>query len=273
MSRSIDRAPAGTPGSRVYGANRSSARTPIKMTAAEGRRFRPAALPTLAAIVAVAVCIAAGNWQRGRMQAKEALRAQFDAMAAAEPLDLVGPAGEPAAWRYRRVRATGEYAAAHQILLDNQVLRGRAGYHAIAPLRLSDGRFVLVDRGWIAQGPTRADVPAVPPPPGTVSVSGRINLVPGPAAPVAAEPDRDVVWQRVDRAALARLLDGEVLPFLIEQDAQGAPADGLVRDWPAPDFGIDKHRVYMGQWYAFAALAAGLWVWFTWRGRRGEPDA
>jgi len=49
------------------------------------------------------------------------------------------------------------------------------------------------------------------------------------------------------------------------------PDDGLVRDWPAPDFGVEKHRIYMLQWYALAALAAGLWLLFfvrRWRGVR-----
>ena len=31
--------------------------------------------------------------------------------------------------------------------------------------------------------------------------------------------------------------------------------------------GVDTHRVYMMQWYAFAALAAGLWIGFEVRRR------
>ena len=34
-----------------------------------------------------------------------------------------------------------------------------------------------------------------------------------------------------------------------------------------PDAGIDKHLSYMVQWYAFAAMAAGLWLWFDVRPR------
>jgi surfeit locus 1 family protein len=36
-----------------------------------------------------------------------------------------------------------------------------------------------------------------------------------------------------------------------------------VREWPRPDAGVEKHLIYMVQWYAFAALAFGLWAWFT----------
>jgi len=62
-----------------------------------------------------------------------------------------------------------------------------------------------------------------------------------------------------------------VLPVVIEQTAPPVPDDGLVRAWPAPDFGIDKHRIYMVQWYAFAALAAALWLILNFR-RPAPPD-
>jgi len=38
-----------------------------------------------------------------------------------------------------------------------------------------------------------------------------------------------------------------------------------VRQWPAPDAGVDTHRIYMWQWYAFALLAAVLWLGFALR--------
>ena len=56
-----------------------------------------------------------------------------------------------------------------------------------------------------------------------------------------------------------------MLPVVIEA-TEGA-GEGLVREWPRPDTGAEKHRIYMMQWYAFAALAAGLWAWFSWRKR------
>ena len=42
-------------------------------------------------------------------------------------------------------------------------------------------------------------------------------------------------------------------------------AERLVRDWPRPDAGIDRHRGYAFQWYALAALAGGLSAWQAWR--------
>jgi cytochrome oxidase assembly protein ShyY1 len=142
------------------------------------RRFRPAVVPTLAMLAAVAVFVAAGRWQQARMHEKEALRAQLDAAQRLAPAAIAGLPGAAdwAALRFRPVVAVGAYRAAAQILIDNRVHEGRAGYDVVAPLELPDGRAVLVDRGWVAQGATRAELPHVPPPGGTVTVEGRLAL-------------------------------------------------------------------------------------------------
>src|SRR5215471_1358296 len=143
-----------------------------------GRPFRPRALPTVAAIVAIVLCVAAGTWQRERFHAKEALRARFDADARTEPVALASIATDSdwAALRYLPVVASGEFVASRQILVDNRVHSGRAGYDIVTPLVLADGRVVLVDRGWTPQLGSRSQLPDVPPPKGVVSVSGRIAL-------------------------------------------------------------------------------------------------
>ena len=236
--------------------------------------MRPALrmLPTLATIAAIAVFVAAGNWQRGRMDDKAALRAQLDAALAAPVVALPAAATDWSAWRYRGVDAEGIYDGARQILLDNKLHAGRAGYHVVTPLDLADGRAVLVDRGFVAGGATRAEIPPAPPPAGIVRVRGRINL-PGAYVELNDVRPAGVVWQNLDPARFAAATGKSVLPIVIEQDPRGAPPDGLVRDWPLPDAGIDKHRIYMVQWYAFAALAAGLWLWFNLRRpRRSDHD-
>ena len=63
----------------------------------------------------------------------------------------------------------------------------------------------------------------------------------------------------------------DVMPVVLEQTTDAG--DGLVRDWALPDVGGDKHRVYMMQWYAFAALAFGLWAFFTFRALRARWQA
>jgi hypothetical protein len=46
--------------------------------------------------------------------------------------------------------------------------------------------------------------------------------------------------------------------IVVEQTAPASVTDNLVRNWPAPDFGIEKHRIYMMQWYLFGGDRRGL---------------
>jgi surfeit locus 1 family protein len=240
------------------------------------RRFRPRLLPTLAAIVAIAVFVTAGNWQRGRMHEKEARRAQYDAATAGPPLAAAAlPASrDPAAWtelRYRPVSVAGEYDAARQIYVDNRVHAGRAGYHVVTPLVLADGRAVLVVRGWVPAGATRAEIPAARPPAGPVVVHGRLAIPSSGYLELAKNAVTDPVWPNLDPTRFAAAKGIDVLPAVVEETRAPVPDDGLVRDWPTPDFGVDMHRMYMLQWYAFAVLAAVLWVALNWR--RPAPAA
>ena len=226
---------------------------------------RSRVLPALATFVAVTVFIVAGNWQRDRMHQKEALAQQLDAALAAPALPLPREGGDWSAWRFRVVELSGRFDASHQILIDNRVHAGRIGYHVVAPLVLDDGRRVLVDRGFIAGGATRSERPQAPPPAGAVHLRGRVNPSPARYLELGQAAPAGNVWQNLDPVRFADHTGLRVLPIVVEQ--LDGPDDGLVRDWPRPDLGIEKHRIYMMQWYSFAVLAFGLWGWFTFRPR------
>jgi surfeit locus 1 family protein len=229
------------------------------------RRFRPALLPTLALLLLVAATVALGNWQRQRAQDKQSLRDQYEAASHTPPLELgAAAAADPGRLRFRAVRAEGTYDAAHQLLIDNKVHDGRPGFDVVTPLSLGDGTaYVLVDRGWVAQRSTRAALPPAPPPSGTIVVEGRINLPPARYLELAADPDTGPIRQNLDIARIAAASGLPLLPFIVEQTRD--TGDGLVRDWPAPDFGIEQHKSYMVQWYSLAALGVALWLVLNWR--------
>jgi surfeit locus 1 family protein len=239
----------------------------------EPPRHRPRLVPTLATVAAVAACIAAGQWQQGRMHAKQALRAQYDEATRAATVPLAGlPAdADWTALRYRPVAATGEYLPQQQVFIDNKVQAGRVGFHVVTPLRMRDGRVVLVDRGWIAQQASRSELPRAPPPAGEVTVHGRIALAPSAYLELKPDATAGPIRQNLDPARFAAATGLPVLPAIVEATAAPVPDDGLVRAWPAPDFGIETHRIYMVQWYSFALLAASLWLWFRRPRAKGGP--
>jgi len=220
-----------------------------------------------------ALAIGLGNWQRHRAAEKEALAADYAAASRQPPTELPASDDEAARLRYRAVRIDGEYDAARQIFIDNKVHDGRAGFDVVAPLRIAGtSRHVLVDRGWIAQGATRADLPVVPPPAGSLSIVGRVNEPPRRYLELEHENAAGALWENLDVQRIAAATGLDLLPVIVEQLDPVVPADALVRDWPAPDLGARQNFSYMIQWYSFAALAAGLWLGLNWRLREKGHD-
>ena len=228
-------------------------------------------MPTLGLLLLVAVTVALGNWQRQRAHDKQSLREQYEAASRAPPLALdadTAIAADPARFRFRPVLARGTYDAAHQVLIDNRVHAGRAGFDVVAPLKLEGAGYVLIDRGWVAQGPSRTVLPQLPPPAGPVVVEGRINLPPTRYLELGDQSNAGPIRENLDIARIAASSGLPLLPFIVEETQH--TGDGLVRDWPAPDFGIDQHRSYMVQWYSLAALGVVLWLVLNWR--TGKDD-
>jgi len=233
-------------------------------------RFRPTLWPTVAFVILVATTVSLGNWQRHRAAEKEALREQLERSGREPVIELHAASADSAGLRYRSVRAAGAFDARRQMLIDNKVHAGRAGFDVVTPFKLTNGEYVLVDRGWIAQLATRADLPEARPPSGNVIVEGRINLPPSRYLELAAEKGEGSVWQNLDIARIAKATGLPLPPFIIEQT--GDAQDGLVRDWPAPDFGVERHESYMVQWYSLALLGCVLWLALSWRILSGNDE-
>jgi surfeit locus 1 family protein len=233
-----------------------------------GRQFRPRIVPTVATIAFVALTVALGNWQRHRAAEKDALAARLAAAAKEPPVELPVRDDDALALRFRLVRASGQYTGSSQILIDNKVRGGRAGFDVVVPLKFAgSGRYVLVDRGWIAQGASRRDLPVVPPPSGPVTVVGRVQLPPQRYLELSHDRAPGPLWENLDVKRIASATGLDLLPVVIEQNDPVEPPDTLLRDWPAADFGSAQHVSYMWQWYSFGALAAILWLGLNWRAR------
>ena len=79
-----------------------------------------------------------------------------------------------------------------------------------------------------------------------------------PHALVAGSAPSGPVRQNLDIAAFAAETGLQLEPLVIEQHSDSG--DGLARDWPRADLGIERNESYALQWYSFAALAIVLAV-------------
>jgi surfeit locus 1 family protein len=165
---------------------------------------------------------------------------------------------------------TGEWDAARQFLLDNRTRDGRAGYEVLTPLRLVDGRWLLVNRGWLPFEGRRDRLPEVATglAPGAVTLRGRLDDLPTAGlASGRAAPALEGTWPRVtsfpQTAELAASLAGgaeapRLEPRVLLLDAS-APA-GYRRDWRPFVKGPEQNISYAVQWWSFGVLLLVLFV-------------
>ena len=224
--------------------------------------FRPRAWALLLAAAACAGGIALGNWQAGRAQQKRALGVQLERALQAPPTEITSEmVVDPDTTAMKHVRARGRFVGEHTVLLDNKLRNGRPGYEVLTPLRLN-GTHVLVNRGWVPAARTRDVLPSVPLPAGEVTIAG-LALARLPQAFAAGPAGSGPVRQNLDLDRYATETRLRMQPIVIEQHSD--TPDGLLREWPRPDSGIDKHRSYALQWYSLAALAVLLFVVLSFR--------
>jgi surfeit locus 1 family protein len=239
-----------------------------------------AALALLAAAAAFAGTLALGNWQTRRAEQKLALEAQWEAVERRTPQRIDGLALPAlAAQLPARVVLRGRFLHDRTVWLDNRQHGGQPGFWVMTPLQLDGaGTAVLVNRGWAPRNNLqRAELPPIGRPDGELTIEG-LAL---PQAPRlfelgdgSASGPLPAIWQNLDYDAFERISGLAVARLVVQQRSR--LDDGLVRDWPRPNAGVDKHRGYALQWYGLAALIAGLTLWFSgrawWRRSRALPD-
>lgn len=258
--------------------------------------FKIGIIPALAAVAGIGLTVALGNWQSGRAESKLELQRQLFSAAAIAPLELSpdqARTAEPASLRYRQVRLAGRWRAEGVVYLENRQHAGQAGFYVLMPLIMekatdvaSDAApvVVIINRGWLPRnGRDRTAIAPYETPAGQVLVEGTVlenepallELAGGAAHQLGG------LWQNFDHDLYASASGQKALRLIVRQNANaaGGAKDGLVREWsearaPLAEQ-ISKHRGYAFQWYALAALLAGLAVFFEIRKRRAPapPDA
>jgi surfeit locus 1 family protein len=135
----------------------------------------------------------------------------------------------------------------------------------ITPFALTGGGWVLVNRGWVPLGSSRAERPAIAVAGDSRVVHGRADNMPSPGIRVgtkaALAPPYPVVASFPSRREIAGLLresSWTQAADLVLLDP-GEP-DGYVRNWSAPGLPPMRHLGYAVQWFALALTLAVIYV-------------
>jgi surfeit locus 1 family protein len=232
-------------------------------------------LLTLAALLVAALTFSLGQWQLRRAAQKQALMLATEGQGNESTLSAVDLATfkDLKEAMHRRASFKGVWRADHTVFLDNRQMNGKTGLVAVTPLVLDgSGQVILVQRGWVLRNfQDRAKLPDIQTPAGIVTVHGRIAPPPSKLYEFKGV-DMSRIRQNIDVSDFSRETG---LPLMSVSMVQTGPAnEGLLRDWAAPNVGIDKHYGYAFQWFALCALVAGLYAWFQiihpWRVKRKQ---
>ena len=218
---------------------------------------------TVAALVVAGSTWSLGQWQLRRADQKETLQAAIEAQNKLPALDerALAATKNIANDMHRTVAVRGQWLPQHTVYLDNRPMSGKTGFWVVTPLVLQGtGQVILVDRGWAPRNfLDRTVLPEVATPAGVVTVTGRI----------APPPSKLYAFKGLDTGRLRQNIDLEgfrletglpLLPVSILQT--GGPGEGLLREWAAPNLGVEKHYGYAFQWFGLCALVVGLYLWF-----------
>lgn len=232
-------------------------------------QFRPRLITTLAAAAGIVATLALANWQLNRAHEKEDLAARLAALAKDAPVTLPESELKAKDVEWRRVTARGRFEPRYGVLIDNRIHHGVAGYHVVMPLAIGSGkRYVLVNRGWVAGNPDRAQLPDVRTPDGAVEITGIATTPSRRFVELSDQVVEGRVWQNLTLERYRKAFPLALQPVVVQQESP--LDDGLVREWDPPNLGVDMHYGYAFQW---AALAATLLVlYLATHVRRRPPD-
>ncbi len=222
-------------------------------------RFEPRLWTIIITIIFVIIFIELGKWQLSRAEEKNEQYEQLEQYAKQPAVKLPNNLVKLKDFQYREVEVSGKYLPEYTIYLDNKVYKGRAGYHVITPLKISNTELhVVINRGWIAIGSDRSTLPLV------VDVKGELKVTGIAASPEVKTLDlsgkvvEGQVWDNFNLRRYQEVTGLAMQPLMILQKSE--EKDGLIRDWSKPDSGASKNIGYAVQWFSLAITAIIIFI-------------
>lgn len=216
-------------------------------------------------LVGIALLLALGTWQVQRLHWKEGILQTIAERMHSAPISLAEAEARFASTGdvdYMPVTVSGTFQHSGERHFFS-TWEGQSGFDVYTPLRLDDGRYVLVNRGFVPYDLKNAAKRPLGQVAGRVTVTGlaRNPLAGKPSRMIPDnEPDENIFyWKDRDAmAATAGLPAGySLVPIFVDADKTpnpgGLPVGGVtIIDLP------NNHLQYAVTWYGLAAALAGV---------------
>ncbi|MFZ4107670.1 MAG: SURF1 family protein [Candidatus Planktophila sp.] len=211
-----------------------------------------AILKSLVALVLIALCVVAAQWQYHRGVDRHARNSMIQAHIALPALPLDFAKNTPHEFEWQSVRTSGAFDASHQILLRNRYSEGVYGFEVLTLFTSIDNQRFWVDRGWVKAGKTATTPPVVASvPSGTVEIIGRLRLDSSlPKGSFFALPESGSSLVRELNAQSRLETESFYIDLLSGSDQSLTPAVTA----QLPELSDGPHMAYALQWIFFAGL-------------------
>lgn len=218
-------------------------------------------LPLFFGIAGTAILLWLGTWQVQRLAWKEGVLAEIDARIADAPV-VVPDAPTEASDQYLPVTMTGETGGRELHVLASSKQTG-AIYRVVTAFETTDGRRVLLDRGWVK--PAAKDLQRDP-----IETTVVGNLL-WPDERDNYTPENDVAgntWFARDIAQMSAELNTEPV-LVVQRDSDEASPD--TTPMPVTTTGIpNDHLQYAVTWYGLALVWVVMTLYYLRRMRTRE---
>jgi surfeit locus 1 family protein len=215
-------------------------------------------VPTAIFLILFLGFIRLGFWQIDRADQKEILNDAYSSRQSDAHINLnnIDDLNNDSRLLWKKVELKGMFKNEQNIILDNQIHNGVAGFNIITPFKIEGIEWVvLVNRGWHKNLNLRSLIPDIKPIRNKIQIKG--NIVKFPVSGISlGEKKLEVInseinrVQRIDIQNLNNFYSSKFLPYMVYLEPL------LDRDYessfklPAP--GSDKNYGYAFQWFAFA---------------------
>jgi len=231
--------------------------------------FKATLIPSFVTALLLYIMISLGFWQLDRAEYKANLQSIIESRQNIEAIDLnsidqTNLLETVDDWLYQPVYTSGIFDHEYQILLDNQVNNMTAGYSVFTPLKLNNSKAILVNRGWIAQGKSRAELP-------DISLN-EINTNRAIKGLVATAPSKGLVlsdmansyssWpsvlQYIDINEIETQLGYDLLPMVLI--IKNSADSGFQAQEIKINMRSEKHTGYAFQWFALSLALLIIYI-------------
>ena len=222
-------------------------------------KFNPGARITIFFVFFAALFFCLGLWQIERGQAKTLLLNEFESNTY-KPAKQINKDSK----KWDRVFVEGSWSGSQQILIDNTINRGIAGYKVLTPFRLLDtNQLILIDRGWIKRNIDIKDLPNI----NLMDINEKVSgILESPELGLVLSDELvSVGWPKVSQTKNIEVISKEytesIYPLILLADPTSRYSLEYIKINPTNMTPV-KHYGYSAQWFLMFVVLCAMYIWY-----------